>query len=107
MIVSGMVNPGAIFRQCSTGRHLIVCSMNAELVRSASRAENRPYGDSTRREVLHAVNFERARYWCWHLRSYRARRTVASQRDEPSHTHHRSHAVHVRIADLSSLAPIR
>ena len=65
------------------GISYVVIELNAELVRSAS-AEGVPvrYGDSTRREVLHAVNFERARILVLAISDpIAARRTVAVARE--------------------------
>jgi len=71
------------------GISYVVVELNAELVRSAS-AEGVPvrYGDSTRREVLHAVNFERARILVLAISDpIAARRTVAIAREMNPHIH--------------------
>jgi CPA2 family monovalent cation:H+ antiporter-2 len=71
------------------GISYVVLELNAELVRSASGAgEPVRYGDSTRREVLHAVNLERARILVLAISDpIAARRTVAVAREMNPHIH--------------------
>jgi CPA2 family monovalent cation:H+ antiporter-2 len=71
------------------GISYVVVELNAELVRSASNAgEPVRYGDSTRREVLHSVNLERARILVLAISDpIAARRTAAVAREMNPHIH--------------------
>jgi CPA2 family monovalent cation:H+ antiporter-2 len=71
------------------GISYVVLELNAELVGSASNAgEPVRYGDSTRREVLHSVNLERARILVLAISDpIAARRTVAVAREMNPHIH--------------------
>ena len=81
----------------------VVLELNAELVRSASRAgEPVRYGDSTRREVLHAVNLQRARVLVLAISDpIAARRTVAVAREMDPDIH-----IIVRTRYMSELADL-
>lgn len=85
------------------GISYVVVELNAELVRSAS-ASGAPvrYGDSTRREVLHTVNLERARILVLAISDpIAARRTVAVAREMNPHIH-----IIVRTRYMSELADL-
>ena len=85
------------------GISYVVLELNAELVASASNAgEPVRYGDSTRREVLHSLNLERARILVLAISDpIAARRTVAVAREMNPHIH-----IIVRTRYMSELSDL-